>query len=107
MELAGDPRATTDLGGWCLSDRGSLGCPWRFPSGSSLAPGAFLVVRLDQPPAGSAGFGLGKKGDAVTLSNAVDDVVASVAFGPQREGATFQHSFAQHIPAEFLSIADV
>lgn len=71
LELYNAGDAAADLGGWTLADDG--GGSWPIPSGTVLAPGAFLVFEE-----ADFGFGLGKE-DAVTLSDggaAVVDVVA-------------------------------
>ena len=86
VELQGRARSATDLSGWCLSDSASVGCPWRFPGGTTIGPGELLVVELSVD---TTGFALSRKGDAVTLSDRDERVVVSVAFGLQRRGVSY------------------
>ncbi len=87
LHNAGD--APADLSGWGLSDDPSLPYRFTFPAGTTLAPGAWLVVFASGSaavPAPRTGFGLDEDGEILTLTRpaaAGGGVADSVAFGHQ------------------------
>ena len=89
IELYNAGDAPADLSGWGLSDTPSQPYLFTFGAGTSLAPGAYLVVHASSSasvPAPKTGFGLDQDGEslALTRSAAVGGGVAdAVAFGHQ------------------------
>ncbi|MBL9202998.1 MAG: lamin tail domain-containing protein [Opitutaceae bacterium] len=89
VELVNVGNAPADLSGWGLTDNAALPYKYVFPAGTTLAPGAFLVVHASgnsAVPAPRTGFALGASGDDLTLtrSAAVGGGIAdSVAWGQQ------------------------
>ena len=89
IELANVGNAPADLGGWGLSDNASLPYKFVFPTGTTLAPGAFLVVHASgnaAVPAPQTGFALGASGDDLTLTRSAaagGGVADTVTWGQQ------------------------
>ena len=88
-----------NLSGLSLSDKLDNPTRWVFPSGASVAPGAYLVVLMDgSSPASTSvggvlnsGFGLKASGDAVYLIDAPargGAVIDSITFGLQAPDLT-------------------
>jgi len=99
IELYNDGAAAVNLTGWRLSG----GADYLFPSGTQLAPGAYLLVSEDPPtmaavygrtalgpwndavityPDGSKETtGLSNDGDTIRLRNAANDIVDEVDYG--------------------------
>ncbi|MGH8048066.1 MAG: lamin tail domain-containing protein, partial [Chthoniobacterales bacterium] len=89
IELYNAGTATADLSGWGISD--DVGIPYRYalPGGTTLAPGAYLVIRSDSSasvPAPRTGFGLSQSGETLTLTKSVPaggGMADRVIFGAQ------------------------
>ena len=84
IELYNTDTAAVDLGGMYLSDRRDDPTKWRFPAGTSIAGGGYLMVWADDDddtPGLHASFKLSAKGESVVLAdtdakgNAVVDAV--------------------------------
>ena len=83
--------APITLVGYSLSDNPSVSGLWVFPSGASIAPGGFLLVRCDSSTPASTtngavlntGFGLNSSGDEMCLFTPGGTLFDSVVFGPQ------------------------
>jgi len=94
IELHNTGASSMDLSGMSLSTRFPEAGEWRFPSGTQISPGAYLVVWMEpareaskssQPPLNS-GMGLSTEGDAVFLFDALGRLIDRVEFGYQVEG---------------------
>jgi hypothetical protein len=94
VELLAGPSNTVDLADMSLSDDSATPRRWVFPPGTSLAPGARLVVQFDpdSPPTTNSsptlntGFGLNASGDQVYLFDAParnGALLDAVSFGLQ------------------------
>jgi len=91
IELLNVSEREIDLSGMYLSDRKENPRKWRFPKGTTLAPGAHLIVWMDEQgkaqPGLHANFKMSKSGETVLLvdtderGNALLD---SVVFGEQK-----------------------
>ena len=102
IELLNTGTETIDLAGMYLSDKTSNPLKWRFPEGTTIAAGAYLLVWADDDAGDSPGlhtnFRLSSGGENVVLSdidardNAVIDSVefpalgADVSYGRSPEG---------------------
>lgn len=93
FELYNTSSATVDLGGSYLTDVLSNKTKWRIPDGTTLAPGAFLVVWADDGnTAGAAlhtNFKLSGSGEAVGLYSATGAVIDTLTFGPQTTDVSY------------------
>lgn len=102
IELQNPGAATFDLSGMSISvNRPKVG-PWRFPSGTSLAAGARLILLCNgsQPASTNAGnFNLGESLDGESggayLFNAAGQLVNSVPYGLQIEDLSIGLSGSQ------------
>jgi hypothetical protein len=89
IELANVGNAPADLSGWGLTDNASLPYKFTFPAGTTLAPGAFLVVYASSSnsvPSPKTGFALGASGDDLTLTRSAASgggIADSVSWGQQ------------------------
>lgn len=89
IELHNAGAAAADLSGWGLSDDPALPYRYSFPSGTTLEPGAYLVVHastLATVPEPRAPFGLGDEGEVLTLTRSPETgggAADSVSFGHQ------------------------
>jgi hypothetical protein len=87
LHNAGD--AAADLSDWGLTDNSALPFKYIFPAGTTLAPGAYLVLHASSDPAvpePKTGFALKSTGDTLTLTRSAaagGGVADSVAFGAQ------------------------
>jgi hypothetical protein len=86
VELFNDSAEPRDLAGYGLSRGAALPPAFRFPAGTSLAPGGYLVLTAD-PDAGNRAlnlpFSLRASGDTLVLFDPEGTLVDSVTFGPQ------------------------
>ncbi len=93
IELYNASSATVDLGGSFLTDLFSKPAKWRIPNGTTLAPGAFLVVWADDGnTAGAAlhaNFKLSGSGEAVGLFSATGAVIDTLSFGAQTTDVSY------------------
>jgi hypothetical protein len=88
IELFNAGDAGADLAGWVLNDNGSER-RFVFPTGVTLAAGAYLVVTCDlatNAPGLHTGFGLDRDGQSLFLEDAQGRPVDAVTFGPQAPG---------------------
>jgi VCBS repeat-containing protein len=86
IELYNAGETIVDLSNWFFSD----GIAYEFPAGTTMQPGAYLVVAED-PATMSSGYGvtalgpwagaLSSDGERITLRNGVADVVDEVSYG--------------------------
>lgn len=87
IELVNLGGSDVDLSGWTLAD--SVASRHVFAAGTTLAPGARLVVWGNTATSGA--LGLSNAGDTVTLANA-GTVVDSFTFGGSPDGVSFNRS---------------
>ena len=96
FELYNASAAMVDLGGSFLTDTFDRPATWRIPDGTTLAPGAFLVVWADDgDTAGAAlhtNFKLSGGGEAVGLFSASGAVIDTVSFGEQTTDVSYGRS---------------
>ncbi len=86
VELRNASSSTVDLAGCTLSDDGVATAALVLPAGTTLAPGARLVVWCDQNPGlppPQASFGIGATGDRIRLAGPDGSVWDEIAFGLQ------------------------
>ena len=89
IELRNIGSATANIEGWGLTDNTALPYKYTFPLGTTLAPGARLVIygsSSSSVPAPKTGFGLKDTGDTLTLTKSVaagGTVADSISFGAQ------------------------
>lgn len=89
IELHNAGTQSAAIGGWGLTDNTALPYKYTIPPGTTLAPGAFLVIYASNSgsvPAPKTGFGLKAGGDTLTLTRSVVDgggVADAVPFGNQ------------------------
>jgi hypothetical protein len=92
VELKNVTASTVNIGGWGLTDNISNPVRYIFPVGTTIAPGAYLLVFCDAEPslAGElhSGFGLSSGGQdlLITQNGGVKDYIR---FGPQPRGFTY------------------
>ncbi|MEZ5977170.1 MAG: CotH kinase family protein [Planctomycetota bacterium] len=94
VEIVNAGTSTVDLTGHLLTDDPAVPTKWTFPSGTTLAAGARLVVWCDGD-VGQAGlhasFSLRAGGEAVALfAPGGTQLLDVVHFGPQRDDISFQ-----------------
>lgn len=89
IELYNSGDASVDLSNWGISDNPAKLRKFVFPSGTTIAPGQYLLLFADNPSAAPGihlGFSLDAHGEGVYLSNAPaagGTLVDSVTFGTQ------------------------
>lgn len=89
IELTNVGNATADLSGWGLTDNAALPYKYTIANGTTLAPGAFLVIYSSGSgavPTPKTGFSLGASGDDLTLTRSVTaggGIADSVIWGQQ------------------------
>ncbi len=83
IELYNTGPTAADLSGWSLDDREGESTPYYIPDGTSLGPGAFLVLYGLQ-----TGLILDDGGDEVRLLDSSGMITDSVAFGPLSQGSS-------------------
>ena len=97
LELHNDGAGAVDLGGWSLTDDPRDPGKWKFPAGTVMPGGGYLVVICDgrtTPLAGArylhASFELSAGGEHLALRDADGEVVSEVAaYPPQNAFHTF------------------
>ncbi len=100
VELYNPSAVPFNLAGYSFSDKPGTPGRWVFPSGVTVAPGGFLVVRFDSlTPATTTnglvlntGFGLGANGDSVCLFTPGNALLDSISFGPQATDFSIGHT---------------
>ena len=87
IELYNASGETVDLGGAFLTDDVDEPMQWRIPDGTTLAPGAFLLVWADDEDTAAmalhTNFKLSGSGELVGLFDASGAVIDTVSFGEQ------------------------
>lgn len=99
VELYNPSAVPMNLAGFSLSDDPGVSGRWVFPTGLSLAPGGFVVVRCDSTtpasttngPVLNTGFGLNAAGDELCLFTPGGALFDSVVFGPQAADFALGH----------------
>ena len=96
IELLNISEQEVDLSGMYLTDKKDNPRKWAFPKGTTLGPGAYIIVWADEEghanPGLHANFKLGKDGETVMLIDADargNAMLDSVTFGKQRDDAAF------------------
>jgi hypothetical protein len=93
IELINTGPDEVDLSGMHLSDDKSKPRKWTFPKGTTLAPGAFLIVWADEggksQPGVHANFKLAKGGETLLLIDRDDTLIDSLEFGEQKTDIAF------------------
>jgi hypothetical protein len=96
IELLNSSDQEVDLSGMYLTDNSDNPRKWAFPKGTTLAPGAYLIVWADEDgnanPGLHASFKLSKDGETVMLVDADgrgNALLDSVTFGKQRDDVSF------------------
>lgn len=96
IELYNGSEILADLGGHFLTDDPETPQKWRIPDGTTLAPGAFLLVWADDEDTGPpetdalhANFKLSAGGESVSLVSPAGDVVDTITFGEQTTDISF------------------
>ena len=85
IELRNNGSTNLTLTGYALTDDPLVPAKYTFPAGTTLIPGAYLLVWCDKDtnaPGLHSGFGLNEEGETVLLMNGAS-IVDSVTFGPQ------------------------
>jgi hypothetical protein len=85
IELHNYGKADLDLSGCCLTDAADNLSKWKFPTGTTLKAGGYLVIWADEDGGDDglhANFKLSKAGETIILSRA-SAIVDKVEFGPQ------------------------
>ncbi len=115
IELFNPTSTTVDLSGWFLTDNFAEPMKFRIPTGTAIAPGAFVVFSeadFNVAANGNASFSLNSRGDEVHLFSG-DAAIARLTgyhhgfdFGAQLTGVTFgRHvvsSGADHLVAQIV-----
>ncbi len=86
IELYNTTSSPVSLAGFFLSDNPENPTKWQFPSGTTIPANGYLVVwAYDTTFSGAlfASWALSKDGEHIRLSDAAQNVVDSVTFGPQ------------------------
>lgn len=80
IELYNAGGTTQDLTGWGLYDSGGVEALWAFPEGTSIEPGAWLLVWADDDEDGPlhATFKIAKEGESLTLVDGSGETVDTV-----------------------------
>ena len=90
IELFNGTSSTVNLAGYSLSDDAVLPKKWVFPSGTTIAPGGFLIVfasdKSDAPPAGElhANFKLSSAGEYLALYSPGGTILTSFDTYPEQ-----------------------
>ena len=97
IELHNRGTAAVDVSGWYLTDEAAVPAKWRFPDGTTMAAGGYLVVFADGSPVAltngelHASFSLAKDGEYLGLI--------------QPDGLTVADEYAPAYPPQFEDIA--
>ena len=105
IEIYNPDSTPADLSGWHLTDDASALGKWTFPSGTTIAPGGFLVVFASGKDRAVAGqelhtnFSLGASGDYLGLVQPGGTVTSqfSPLFPPQKDGFSYGVSQAPQV----------
>ncbi|MEK0448809.1 MAG: Inner spore coat protein [Verrucomicrobiota bacterium] len=89
IELTNVGNATADLSGWGITDNTALPYKYTIPTGTTLAPGAYLIIYASNSGSVTGlktGFSLKQSGDDLTITKSAAQggtVADTVAWGPQ------------------------
>jgi hypothetical protein len=86
IEFFNKGNQAADLGGWSLSDDPDRPEKWKFPAGTTLPAGGYLIVWCDEngmQPGLHANFKLSASGETVWLRNPAGAIIQEVTFGLQ------------------------
>ena len=92
IELYNNGTETIDLEGYTLSDDPAAPFKWAFPAGSSIDPGAYVIVWADddqEQDGFHTQFKLSADGESVLLSDPDGNEVDRIDFGPQSTDVAF------------------
>ena len=112
IELHNPGTVPADIGGWWLTDDFEDPRKARFPAGTVIAAGGYLVVRPTWYGAGATGFRLSAAGDEVWLvsadpSGGLTGYVHGFRFGASARGASFGRYRLGTEAEEFLATSMV
>ena len=114
IEIHNPSTSSVNLAGWHLTDDPDELGKWNFPAGTSLAPGAYLVVFADSLNTRDAqgffhtNFRLSARGDFLALTRPDESITSSFAadgsdFPAQREDISYGLSPSSNSPVFFPS----
>src|SRR6185436_1186658 len=86
LELYNPGSDWVDLTGYTLTDNFTNANQWRFPAGTGLPPGGYLLVWADEDGSDSglhANFKLAGEGEEIALFSPEGQLVDRITFGPQ------------------------
>jgi|GEM_PF-1581484 len=86
IELFNKGNQAADMGGWSLSDDPLKPEKWKFPAGTTLPAGGYLIVWCDEngmQPGLHANFKLSGSGETIWLRNPAGTVIQEIVFGQQ------------------------
>jgi hypothetical protein len=93
VELKNDGPSAQDIGGWSLTDDPDLWDKWKFPAGTSIPAGGYLVVFCDgrtTPLAGATylhtNFSLKDDDEHLTLHDAAGNLQSAMSGYPKQNG---------------------
>ncbi|HJS07649.1 MAG TPA: lamin tail domain-containing protein, partial [Pirellulales bacterium] len=93
IELVNTGKEEVDLTGMYLSDDKSKPRKWKFPKGTTLAAGAYLIIWADEGGKSQSGlhanFKLAKEGEALLLIDRDDTLIDSLEFGEQKADVAY------------------
>jgi hypothetical protein len=107
IELYNNGAAGVDLSGWSLTDDAAAPDKWKFPDGTTIAAGGYLVVLADNLPRAvptadylHANFSLSAGGEFVGLFNSAGAVQS--AFDPDYPAQDAFHSYGRSAADEYV-----
>ena len=92
IELYNNSTETVDLSGYFLTDDGTDPAQWTFPDGTSIAPGAYLIIWADEDEDQEglhANFKLSSSGESIILSDTDGDIVDSIDYPEQTTDVSY------------------
>ena len=92
VELTNTSKTSIDISGYFLSDDVATPKMWTFPAGTTIAPGGFLLVWLDNEPAEGpyhATFKLNKDGESILLSDKTGKPIEMLHLAQQKADRSF------------------
>ncbi len=109
IELHNNGAAAVDLTGWHLTDDEDIPQLWKFPDGTTIPAGGYLVVLADgitNIPGDyiHTSFGLSNNGEFLALSDASGDYVSQFEEGFPRQGPF--HSYGLNASGDYVYLAE-